>query len=92
MKITAVKIHHVEWERGPYHWRDGIMPTGPTGRTALLRILTDEGIEGLSPCGREVNVDEIKYLPRSTAKATPDPGIGPALASRWTGTGSRSTR
>ena len=61
MKITAVKIHHVEWERGPYHWRDGIMPNGPTGRTALLRILTDEGIEGLSPCGRKVNVDEIKY-------------------------------
>jgi L-alanine-DL-glutamate epimerase-like enolase superfamily enzyme len=61
MKITAVKIHHVEWERGPYHWRDGIMPNGPTGRTALLRILTDEGTEGLSPCGREINVDEIKY-------------------------------
>jgi L-alanine-DL-glutamate epimerase-like enolase superfamily enzyme len=61
MKITAVKIHHVEWERGPYHWRDGIMPGGPTGRTALLRILTDEGTEGLSPCGREINVDEIKY-------------------------------
>ena len=61
MKITAVKIHHVEWERGPYHWRDGIMPGGPTGRTALLRILTDEGIEGLSPCGGKVNVDEIKY-------------------------------
>ena len=61
MKITAVKIHHVEWERGPYHWRDGIMPNSPTGRTALLRILTDEGIEGLSPCGGVVNVDEIKY-------------------------------
>ncbi len=26
MKITDVKIHHIEWERGPYHWRDEIMP------------------------------------------------------------------
>jgi L-alanine-DL-glutamate epimerase-like enolase superfamily enzyme len=61
MRITAVKIHHVEWERGPYHWRDGIMPGGSTGRTALLRILTDEGIEGLSPCGGKLDIDEIKY-------------------------------
>ena len=61
LKITGVKIHHVEWERGPYHWRDGIMPSGPVGRAALLRILTDEGIEGLSPCGGDANVEEIKW-------------------------------
>jgi L-alanine-DL-glutamate epimerase-like enolase superfamily enzyme len=60
MKITGVKIHHVEWERGPYHWRDEIMPSGPTGRAALLRILTDEGIEGISPA-RGGNMEEIKY-------------------------------
>ena len=61
MKIRAVRIHHIEWERGPYHWRDGIMPNGPLGKTALLRILTDEGIEGLSPCSGGVNIAEIKY-------------------------------
>lgn len=60
MKITGVKIHHVEWERGPYHWRDEIMPSGPTGRAALLRILTDEGIEGLSLYSAGANVKEIK--------------------------------
>ena len=61
MKITGVKIHHVEWERGPYHWRDEIMPSGPTARSALLRILTDEGIEGLAPYSAGANVEEIKW-------------------------------
>jgi len=61
MKITAVKIHHVEWERGSYHWRDGIMPNGPIGKAALLRIQTDEGIEGFSPYGGGARVDEIKW-------------------------------
>lgn len=61
MKITGVQIHRVEWERGPYHWRDGILPNGPTGRAGLLRILTDEGVEGLSPCGGGIHLDEVKY-------------------------------
>ena len=61
MKITGVKIHHVEWERGPYHWRDGILPNGPTGRAALMRILTDQGIEGMSPCGGNINIAEVKH-------------------------------
>ena len=61
MKITGVKVHQVEWERGAYHWRDGIMPAGPTGRTGLLRILTDEGIEGLAPCPGRIEIEEIKY-------------------------------
>jgi L-alanine-DL-glutamate epimerase-like enolase superfamily enzyme len=61
MKITGVKVHHIEWERGPYHWRDGIMPNGPTGNTALLRILTDEGIEGIAPYKAAANIEEVKY-------------------------------
>jgi L-alanine-DL-glutamate epimerase-like enolase superfamily enzyme len=61
MKITGIKIHHVEWERGPYHWRDEIMPAGATGRPALLRILTDEGIEGLSPYTAGARIEAIKY-------------------------------
>jgi L-alanine-DL-glutamate epimerase-like enolase superfamily enzyme len=61
MKITGVKIHHFEWERDPYHWRDGIKPNDPTARGALLRILTDEGIEGLTPYRSGANVEEIKY-------------------------------
>jgi L-alanine-DL-glutamate epimerase-like enolase superfamily enzyme len=61
MKIIGMKIHHIEWERGPYHWRDGIMPNGAMAKTALLRILTDEGIEGLSICPGNVNIEEIKF-------------------------------
>lgn len=61
MKITDVKIHHIEWERGPYHWRDEIMPSGPTAQTALIRILTDEGIEGISTYSAGASVNEIKY-------------------------------
>jgi L-alanine-DL-glutamate epimerase-like enolase superfamily enzyme len=61
MKITGVKIHHVEWERGPYHWRDGIKPYGPMARAGLLRILTDEGVEGWSPYRGGANIDEITW-------------------------------
>ena len=61
MKITGVKTHFVEWVRGPYHWRDGIMPNGPVGRAGLLRIQTDEGVEGLSPYGGGANIEEIKW-------------------------------
>ncbi|MBN1995252.1 MAG: racemase [Anaerolineae bacterium] len=61
MRITGVKIHYVEWERAPYHWRDGIMPSGPLARTGLLRILTDEGVEGWSPCGGGFKIEEVKW-------------------------------
>ena len=108
MKITGIKIHHVEWERGPYHWRDGIMPNGPMARTALLRILTDEGIEGLSPYREGANIEEIKWQlsrrpitlrqasemhpPKLMAMAMPGPGIPPALESRSIGIGSTNIR
>jgi L-alanine-DL-glutamate epimerase-like enolase superfamily enzyme len=61
VEITGVKAHYVEWERGPYHWRDGIMPSGATARSGLLRILTDEGIEGVAPYGGGAGMEEIKY-------------------------------
>lgn len=60
MKITGVKVHLVEWNRGPYHWRDGIKPSGPMARAGLMRILTDDGLEGWSPCG-SVDIEEVKY-------------------------------
>ncbi len=61
MKITGVKIHYVEWAHGPYHWRDGIMPHKGTGKFGLLRIFTDEGVEGISRCSTNVNIEEIKW-------------------------------
>ena len=61
MKITELKIHHIEWERGPFHWRDEIMPAGATARTALMHILTDVGVEGLSTYQAGADIEEIKY-------------------------------
>ena len=61
MKITGVKRHSIEWERGPYHWRDGIMPSSSTGRTGLLQIFTDEGVEGLAYCRGNFGLDEVKF-------------------------------
>ncbi len=60
MKITGVKITQLEWQRMPYHWRDGILPGGPTARGGLLEIFTDTGITGYSTCGG-MNLDEVKY-------------------------------
>jgi len=37
------------------------MPSGATARTGLLRILTDEGIEGVAPYGGGAGMEEIKY-------------------------------
>ena len=52
MKITDLKVHVLEWERPPHHWRDGLPAGGPKGRETFLRILTDEGVEGHSThCG-----------------------------------------
>ena len=61
MKITGVKRYHIQWERGPYHWRDGIMPYGSTASTCLLVIQTDEGIDGVCQCGSVFGMPETKY-------------------------------
>jgi L-alanine-DL-glutamate epimerase-like enolase superfamily enzyme len=61
MKITDVKVHVVEWERPGYFWRDGIMPGKPKGRSGLMRILTDEGVEGMAPCRGGISIDEVKF-------------------------------
>jgi len=61
MKITGVRVQHVEWKRGPYHWRDGILPSGEMARAALLTIETDQGVVGYSPSAPSGGIDEIKH-------------------------------
>jgi L-alanine-DL-glutamate epimerase-like enolase superfamily enzyme len=61
MKITDLKVHVLEWARPPHHWRDGLPRGGPKGRETLLRILTDEGVEGHSTHWGDANIDEIKW-------------------------------
>ena len=61
MKITDVETYHFEWDRGPFHWRDGIMPQGVAASSGLLRIKTDEGIEGVSTLKGRPSLNEVKF-------------------------------
>ena len=61
MKITGLKVHVLEWDRAPHHWRDGLPAGGPKGRETLLRIQTDEGIEGHSTHWGDANIAEINW-------------------------------
>jgi L-alanine-DL-glutamate epimerase-like enolase superfamily enzyme len=36
----------------PFHWRDGLPGSGPSSKGAILRIGTDEGVEGVAFFGR----------------------------------------
>lgn len=48
MKITAFELEYYESQTEPYAWRDGLVGgSGGTAREALLRVATDEGIDGL---------------------------------------------
>ncbi len=48
MKITALEIEHYEVETTAFRWRDGLIGhPGGRGRQTLLRVKTDEGIDGL---------------------------------------------
>lgn len=53
MRITDVKVHLFEFPAAPsFRWRAGLPGSEPAGIGAYLRILTDEGIEGLAGCHR----------------------------------------
>jgi len=46
LRIADVKVQIVEFDRAPYHWCDDL-PVPPTHvRSPLLRIRTDDGVEG----------------------------------------------
>ncbi len=61
MKITGLQVHTLEWDRKPYQWRDGLPPGGPKARETLLRIMTDEGVEGYSTHWGGANIEEVKW-------------------------------
>lgn len=48
MKITAFEIETYETETVPYRWRDGLVGgDGGTSQESLLRVKTDESVDGL---------------------------------------------
>lgn len=50
MKITHVEVHRIDVPAAdpPFSWRDGLSGSAPVGDGAVLRIGTDEGVEGVA--------------------------------------------
>jgi L-alanine-DL-glutamate epimerase-like enolase superfamily enzyme len=50
MKITHVEVHRIDVPAAspPFRWRDGLSGSAPAGDGAVLRIGTDEGVEGVA--------------------------------------------
>lgn len=54
MRITHVESHRVliPAANPPFRWRDGLAGSAPAAEAAVLRIGTDEGVEGVALLGR----------------------------------------
>jgi L-alanine-DL-glutamate epimerase-like enolase superfamily enzyme len=53
MRITDVEVHLVQTPaHAPFVWRAGLPGSDPAGIGAVLRIVTDENIDGIVTCGR----------------------------------------
>ena len=53
MRIVEVKFHLLSTPAAPpFHWRAGLPGSEPAGVGGILRIITDEGIEGLASTHR----------------------------------------
>lgn len=61
MKITAVEVDRVTvpGPQPPFRWREGLPGSPPDTVGAVLRIGTDEGLEGLAFCRRGVVLEDI---------------------------------
>jgi L-alanine-DL-glutamate epimerase-like enolase superfamily enzyme len=64
MKITHVECFRVPVPAAtpPFHWRDGLAGSAPAGDGAILRIGTDEGVDGVaffSRPGAAVMLDDL---------------------------------
>ncbi len=60
MRITDVQVQLVESPAGPpFHWRAGLPGSDAATTGAVLRIVTDAGIDGLAHTGRGVIVKDL---------------------------------
>ena len=60
MRITDVKTDVVEAPAGPsYRWRNGIPGSSPAGTRAVIRVVTDAGVEGVAHSRRGSIVAEV---------------------------------
>jgi L-alanine-DL-glutamate epimerase-like enolase superfamily enzyme len=60
MKITDVKVHLVPYPAQPaFRWRAGLPGSDPGGTGAVLRIITDAGLEGYATTSRGVILADL---------------------------------
>jgi L-alanine-DL-glutamate epimerase-like enolase superfamily enzyme len=60
MRITDVRVHLVHIPAGPtFRWRAGLPGSEPAVTGAVLRILTDGGVEGIASSNRGVIVKDL---------------------------------
>ncbi len=60
MRITDVRAYVVQYEtKRPFRWREGLPGSDPVSEVCWLRILTDEGVDGLAASGHGAIVADI---------------------------------
>ena len=64
MRITDVKVHLLSLPAQPsFKWRQGLPGSEPAVTGGVVRIITDEGIEGLAYTNRgEIVADLVRRL------------------------------
>ncbi|GLV55754.1 mandelate racemase [Dictyobacter sp. S3.2.2.5] len=60
MRIVDVKVHLIKQPAAPtFRWRAGLPGSEPAGISGILRLITDEGIEGIAISNRGKILDDI---------------------------------
>src|SRR4030088_3070561 len=60
MRITDIQVHLISMPAGPaFRWRDGLPGSDPDGTGAVLRIVSDDGHDGLAFTSRGVIVQDL---------------------------------
>jgi L-alanine-DL-glutamate epimerase-like enolase superfamily enzyme len=60
MKITRIEVEKVqEPAQVPFRWRDGLAGSDPAGVGGILRIGTDDGLEGIARSSRGVILEDL---------------------------------
>jgi L-alanine-DL-glutamate epimerase-like enolase superfamily enzyme len=60
MRISEVKVELVPTAaQPPFRWRDGLPGSTPAGVGAVVRVITDEGVQGLAITDRGVIINDL---------------------------------
>jgi len=60
MRIVDVQVHQIEFPaQPPFRWRYGLPGSAPATTGAIVRLLTDEGVDGLALTNRGIIVTDL---------------------------------